>query len=334
MTYDETDPQIDLVRWETLKNRLADETGRGITLTRIGNEIGASEEELQSWLEQAKWCWTMRRIGEPSRAERIERGLAAHFDELDQQRADARRRDPGFTDTSVMLTLREAFETARTMTVMADIAVPPGAGKTRSMHAYLARCRKEEGFDCPVWHISLNEWGLTPRSILCQIAESVKHRRDHLPGNDEYTLSRWIAEKTEGRRGLLIIDEAQHLADAKLDHGVRTLNGLRSFVDRGLFGIALLNNGEIYRRLSGSKQAYAQLLSRMSNWRVESAGVTEHDIDLIMAAWGVSGRAERAWCIKAGLGPGQMRAVIEAFRRSSDKYGVIDITTLTAGRGG
>ncbi|GAB3266108.1 TniB family NTP-binding protein [Chitinimonas naiadis] len=326
---------INMAVWEPLKNRLMDELSNGFTLARFGNEIGISEEVITMWLKKDRWLWIPRRAGEPCQAERIERGLTARFEEIDIERTDAKKRHPGFVETSVTKTVLDAFNTAREMAVMVDIAIQPGAGKTSALREYLARCRKEEGFECPIWQVSLSEWGLTPRNVLCQISESLRRSDDSFPPTgDEFAISRWISETTEGRGGLLIVDEAQHLADAKLDHGVRILNGLRTFVDRGLFGIALLNNGEIYRRLAAGKQSHAQLLSRMASWRVASKGVTEHDVDLVMAAWGVTGRAERDWCVKVGTGPGQLRAIVEAFRRSNDRYGLIDIATLTDGRGG
>lgn len=165
------------------------------------------------------------------------------------------------------------------------------------------------------------------KAVLSSIAAEVDKKYHFNKSQNDFELDYHIEEKTRGRGGILIIDEAQHLADAKIEHGIRIINGLRRYVDKGLFGIALLNNGEIYRRISGGK--YAQLLSRMQDWRIEIKGVTEHDIDLVMAAWGVSGKDERKWCIKRGMGPGQLRAVVNGFHNALLECDSIDISTLS-----
>ena len=114
------------------------------------------------------------------------------------------------------------------------------------------------------------------------------------------------------QKGLLIIDEAQYISyfsgNIPRPSGMNILNSLRPFVDRGMFGIALLSNGENFKRVT-SKNGSAQLSSRMSIEKL--AKLQESDIDLIMQAYGVSGKQEREWCVKVGMGAGGLRNIIK-----------------------
>lgn len=322
---------IDLERWERLKNRMIDEISNGFTLERIANEAGPGfvAGHLEKWIADPEW-WRdsgRSRIGDQSMADRIETALETYFAGLDADRMEAKKRNPGRVETSIMKSVFKGFKMARSVPAMVDICAPAGAGKTQALEEYVNRCRKEEGLDCPVWSVGLGEFELTTRAVLLAIAEQVdsQYRRDRQ--KNDYEINFHIEEKTRGRGGILIIDEAQHLADAKLEHGIRIVNGLRRYVDKGLFGIALLNNGEVYRRISGGK--HDQLLSRMREWRLEAEGVTEHDIDLLMAAWGVSGKEERRWCVARGMGPGQLRAMADGFKHAAADCDVIDMSTLS-----
>nr|WP_124705251.1 AAA family ATPase [Sulfuriferula multivorans]GBL46465.1 DNA transposition protein \ len=322
--------EIDLERWERLKNRMIDEISNGFTLERIANEAGPAfvAGHLEKWAANPEW-WrdgSRGRIGDQSMADKIESVLETYFAGLDADRMEEKKRNPGRVETSVMQSVFKGFKMARRVPAMVDICVPAGAGKTQALDEYINRCRKEEGLDCPVWSVGLSEFGLTTRAVLSMIAANVDSQYRHDKSRNDFEIDFHIEEKTRGLGGILIIDEAQHLADAKLEHGIRIVNGLRRYVDKGLFGIALLNNGEVYRRISGGK--HDQLLSRMKEWRVEVKSVTEHDIDLVMAAWGVSGKEEREWCVERGTGPGQLRAMVSGFKRSLLDFDVIDISTL------
>jgi DNA transposition AAA+ family ATPase len=317
-------------RWRQLRDRLIDEISGGMTINRISIEIDNEfmPGQLEAWAKDEHWGRdTARVFTDASLAERIEKTLAIYFDDLDSERLQQKRRSPVRVETSVMAAVFEGFGMARTAPAMVDISVPAGAGKTEAMDEYVKQCKKEEGIDCPVWTIGLSEFGLTVKSVLTMIASEVdpKHHR-HSSALNDFELDFLIEKETRGRGGLLIIDEAQHLADAKLDHGIRIVNGLRRYVDKGLFGIALLNNGEVYRRVNSEK--YSQLLSRMKEWRVEVKGITEQDVDLVAAAWGITGKDARAWCVNKAKGPGQLRALVSAFKRAQMEYGEITLAAL------
>lgn len=329
----EENPVLDkesLAHWEQLRNRLADELSRGFTVARLATETGLMAAQVEAWAADPSRFREPRNYGESSLAQHIEASLSKRFAELDEDRE--LRRAPGTVriETSVMLRAMHAFSLARKTPAMVDFTAPPGVGKSQAVDEYLANCRKFEGFGAPVWKIELSEFTLSAKGVLTLLAEQIKRAPNV---GSEFELARHIEAATEGRSGVLIIDEAQHLADAlNINSGLRIINGLRRFVDKGLFGIVFVNNGEIYRRLQDGK--HAQLFSRMEAWRVEVGSVTDDDVDRIMAVWGVSGKPEREYSVKIASSRGTLRSLTNLYRRTLEEFGSIDVDLMRSVREG
>jgi len=345
---------FDAARWEALKNRLFDELARGYTMLQAAietmtpeNRIRKQNGDVNSWkasIEQ--WAQDGSKFRSPPRnfdevlclAERIETALESWFGELDKERAE-NPFVPGFTfmPTSVSMKQIEGFQKARSLVEMVEIEAPPGSGKTFTTAHYLAQCRKAEGFNCPVWSIALRETNCTLKIILYEIALAMhggdSRANGEFPslGYGDSWLSNHIADMAATRKGgLLIIDEAQtmfeHLKGATNRHGINIINELRRFTDAKLFGIALLSNGEILRQ--ARQQKSVQLARRMEAWRITAGKPKAEDVDLIMADWNVTGKAERAWSVKVGTGEGGIGALTSIYRASLHQFGEINITTL------
>jgi hypothetical protein len=184
--------------------------------------------------------------------------------------------------------------------------------------------------------ITLTECNITNRLITWEIYKAIAGNDNSMNDigsperNSEYEMNERIAELcVNNPNGLLIIDEAQHIGQF---HGnvrpnsLSIINALRNYCDRGLFGIALLSNGEVYDRTKKTKNS-TQLSSRI--WRVRVNKPTENDIDMIMSAWGVSGKLERELSIQLGTGEGCLRTLTDAFRIARYKYPGEEITYKT-----
>lgn len=339
----------DLARYESLRNRLADEMARGFSLMAIANITRSNDYRgpSASWLDTlSTWTKGSERLREPGRysiddpsqAERIETALEKWFCELDAERA-SKPLDPGFVETSVFKNMFRGFKMAEEESEMVEIACPPGSGKTTNAAHYLAQRRKAEGFNCPVWLITLSESNISQKLITIDITKAMKgntmaaldssgHKED-----SQYVLDGNIEEMCQNvRGGLLIIDEAQHIGvfngNARTN-GLNIINGLRVFCDRGLFGIALLSNGEVYQRAAHGKNS-TQLSSRMEHWRVNAGKPTENDVDLIMSSWGVSGKLEREKSIELGTGKGGLRTLINLYRRTLKEFPEITYASMTS----
>lgn len=298
-------PPYDIARYETLKGRLADEMARGLSLRAIANitKPKGHHGNADSWMATLD-AWSKgkemlreasRYSGEPSLAEKVDDALDKWFHDLDAERA-RNPLDPGFVETSVFIKMLGGFNLAEGECKMVEISTPPGNGKTTNTMYYISQRRKADGFDCPVWMITMSESNVNQKSISLDILDSMRvsgRVMQDYEGKNQYAIDRAIEEACQNvRGGLLIIDEAQHIGEFNGTPRVNSLNiinALRWFCDRGLFGIALLSNGEVYRRTLKSKNS-TQLSSRMESWRVNAGRPNENDIDLIMASWGVSGK--------------------------------------------
>ena len=337
----EFDPErlIDTARWEALRNRLADEFGRnGSYKRRLLTEINEDELRLDGWLKDpSAFSSGFVRVGQKSRTILIAEAIESSLSALDAERATNSEGEPKRAQTSVIRDIGKAISTARNMQIAMLLDAPPGIGKTEGIQEYIAIARKTEGFDCPVWLIELDEYCLSQKAILTLIARQVVGL-GRFDERTEFSISEAIVNATLGRKGVLLIDEAQHLGDANMKRWLPIINGLRRLVEKGGFGLVLLGNGEIYRNLDTAK--HAQLTSRLFEDRVEfvglgqrrkkgQPGLTESDVDAVMAAWGVHGIEERKFCITIAKKPGALRVLCKKFRKARYEFKEINFKTLS-----
>lgn len=311
-------------RWEKLTGRLADEISRGHLMARLANEIGVKTQSIYYWSQEFRERENNDRWSD---AAKLEDALEARFAELDKERATTKAKIPTRIETSVTRAVMKAIKTARDEQQIVDICAPSGSGKSQGVTEYLAQVRKAEGFNCPVWTVELTAFAMSKKSILEMIATACVSP-SYVVSNELHAV-RAIEEATQGRGGVLIIEEAQHLGDLKNIDGIHIFNGLRRYVDAKCFGVALIGNGELYEVLKKGKGS-AQLISRMASFREIIPGCTDDDVDRIMQAWGVIGKAERAACLKIAKSPGALRNLTGVFQRALREYGVIDLATINA----
>jgi|GEM_PF-5883847 len=347
-TQNQTQTPYDFARYEKLSHRLADELARDKnTLLKIANitkpkSFRESGYAKNLWYDRlTEWTKSSENLRQPSRyfgelsiAEQIETALEHYFIGLDVERAQ-NKNNPGFVETSVFRNIVQGFHMSRELCRMVEISTPPGSGKTTAAKHYRALCQKAESFDCPVWMITLSECNISTRLILWEILKAMTDDSSMFEYGSperktEYEMIEQIAQLcSDKQRGLLIIDEAQHIGQFHGNvrpHGLNIINALRSLCDRGLFGIALLSNGEVHDRARKSRNSI-QLSSRIL--LVEVKKPTENDIDLIMSAWEVSGKLERELSIKLGTGNGGLRTLTDAYRLALHKYDEIAYAAIT-----
>jgi hypothetical protein len=335
----------DIARYEAIKHRLLDEMTRStflqiVTVTAPSYETFTArkfntlswKDAVEHWLKDgSKFRSPGRGFDELPLADKIETALEVYFDELDQERSKLPP-EPRFVLTSVAQHIFAKLHKARQLKEIIEISVPAGHGKTRALIEYQNQCRKAEGFTCHVWIVAMNTIDVSLKGTLYQIALALHSTAENsgiIKPHDRMTsieLARDIETlATLQPNGLLVLDEAQHIcylsANMQRPSGQDILNALRVFTDKSLFGIALMSNGEVYRRVT-SKNGSPQLSSRIISEKI--AMIKEDDIDLIMQAYGVSGKKERDWCVKVGMGEGGLRRVIKAF--ANIRYERLEIT--------
>jgi len=329
---------FDEMRYQAISNRLADELARGATLLRIAIETNIDNEQLAAWTKTPEefLYHPPRYTDQVSTGENIEAKLTAWLDEQEAERA-AKPFTPGYVDITVSRNVIEGLEMARATCKPVEISSAPGTGKTSGVVEYLTKCRKAEGFACPVWMITLHETNISLKIIYQEILSQLKTKKswERVSGeSSEYALQCEIEDSAARlkRGGLLIIDEAQHIGKFNGNirpNGRNILNGLRCLTDQKLFGIAFLCNGEVFEQANTAKARTIQHTSRMKAWRVDAKKNTADDIDQIMAAWKVSGKDERILSHNIGLSEGGLRALTEIYERALFKFGVINANTIS-----
>ena len=189
--------------------------------------------------------------------------------------------------------------------IASDIAViygGAGLGKTTSVEEY-ARANPS------VWAVTMTPatTGVVP--CLDEIAETLGIRG--VTGGAG-KLQRAIAQRLKNTKGLLVIDEAQHLS-------VPALDAVRALHDATGIGIALVGNEAVYARMTGGHRAvYLDRLYSRVGKRVRLTRPTKGDVDALIDAWpNVDRKYARKLLHEIAAKPGGLRGLTKVLRLAS-----------------
>lgn len=231
--------------------------------------------------------------GDGSRmCEKLERWLAAR-----ERRAAAQVPLPQqiFVATPTAQAIHDVLAHAQDLPDMVTITGAPGTGKTSAVCAYVRAN--------PNVHKLVAEPALNTVRALLQALAALLGVYDL---GSQHRISRLVGRRLTGTRGLIVVDEAQHLSSAMLDQ-------LRAFHDQAPVGIALVGNEAVIGRLEGGRRSaeYAQLYSRVGmRLRVgRSARAVAADVEPLLTAWDVPEGEVRARLRAVARQPGALRAM-------------------------
>jgi hypothetical protein len=174
-----------------------------------------------------------------------------------------------------------------------------GLGKTRSVRQYAATRPN-------VWIATMSPATSTPSACLDEICEALGMREG--PGGSAARMQRALIRRLRDTKGLLVLDESQHLA-------VAALETVRAIHDAAEIGLALVGNERVYSRLSSSGQAalFAQLYSRVGK-RLHLTIPRREDVEAVLAGWGIAEREAVSYLWSIARTPGALRGVVKALR--------------------
>lgn len=274
---------------DTLRQAIQAELGRpGMSQNRLSRETGINKSRLSQWLA-GKYAGNSEAVAEQLRLwlRREETGNArAAGDPSDWQ--------PTPTGNGVLSALRYAQE-------FGDIALiygGAGVGKTCSALHY-------KGSSPNVWIATMSTAVLSVSSCLERVAGAV--RLPNCPSGALRTENA-IVERLEGTKGLLVVDEAQHLSVACLEE-------LRSLHDATGIGLAIIGNETVYARITGGtrKASFAQLFSRIG-FRMSLSAPSDRDVGAILDAWRIEEKKARRLCAEIAGKPGALRNLVKVLR--------------------
>lgn len=274
----------------------------GLSQAAAAKEIGVSPASLNQWL-QGKYL---------GNNEELEEKAGRWLDARDR-RDDAAGTivaPPRWFRTPSSQKILDTLAYAQMAGDIVCVYGGPGVGKTVTLRQY-------RDTNPATWIATMAPDSAPVVPALEEVAEAVG-LRDAAGGARK--IARAVRRKVEGTRGLLIIDEAQHLSVAALEE-------LRSIHDATGIGLALVGNEAVYARLTGGTRAshFAQLFSRIGS-RLFISRPTIGDVRALAAAWGVKGKAEMDLLQQMASKPGALRGVSKVLALASMSAAGAEIT--------
>ena len=203
---------------------------------------------------------------------------------------------PDFVDTPTAAKIFADFDFVKMFGKMGVVYGASGVGKTQAARQYT--------------RANNNVWMITARPSICTINEVLYEMALELGISDAPKragkLSRMLKIKLAGTRGLMIIDEADHLP-------LKVLEELRILQEDSEVGFMLIGNDKVYTQMQGGfnqRHEFARLWSRNAK-RQSVQKNSKKDIDAVAAAWGLelSDSKLMTALYSIGQGAGSLRAL-------------------------
>lgn len=223
--------------------------------------------------------------------------MAATQAELQQQVAIV----PGFQKTLTAQRIHNISNWARRGNICAVVG-DPGVGKTASIDQYCASTP-----NC--WKITAKPSCSGVSGVLNAVLSEIMPSNARTGGIPQHT-GAWVRRAIADKEGVLFVDEAQFLNASAFEE-------LRALHDATKVGLVFAGNRDVLSRIEGKARAaeFAQLTSRLGIVHVFSQPA-EEDVEIMLAAWGITAPRETAFLSKIALRPGggairQMSKILE-----------------------
>lgn len=207
---------------------------------------------------------------------------------------------PDYVETISARAVMGALSFAQMAEAVSVVYGGAGVGKTTTVRRYRQQAPN-------VWLVTATPACASTGALLKRIAQTLGMRTT---GTVD-ALESAIIERVRETRGLLVIDEAQHLT-------YRALDAVRSIHDAAGVGLALVGNEIVYSQLTGGSRSvgFAQLFSRVAK-RVRLARPKDGDVLALLDAWGIKDKDTRQFCLAIGRRPGALRGLSQTLRLAS-----------------
>ncbi|EBT2372241.1 AAA family ATPase [Salmonella enterica] len=211
---------------------------------------------------------------------------------------------PEFVVTPTVKNIWGAFQYAQLTQSIAVVYGNPGLSKTTARDRFVASRPN-------VWTFTVSRSSVKVAGCLYAIAQAIGVKEPQVYRPD--FLYRQVRDELKGKKGLIIVDEADRL-------GYETLEELRILQEESQVGLVLIGNHNVYKRLTGNESRnvdFARLFSRIAA-RVVIEKATQADIDAIADACGLTQDARQVinWIARQ---PGALRMVFYSLQLASTK---------------
>jgi DNA transposition AAA+ family ATPase len=250
------------------------------SMAQFATETGVQYSTLHAWAKST-YKGNNLRIAKQINAWLITRAAR-------QKTAATTRSEPSFLMTPTASRVWDMLERAQTLPDMVMISGAAGIGKTKAVQAFV-----ESGSN--VWMLTAEPCHDTVNALLTELSEALGTEWQYRGA----AMSRAIRKRLTGTKGLLIIDEAQHLTP-------RVRDQLRATVHDGAhIGIALVGGLEMTVQFQRElqQQKFAQLTRRIG-LRIERKTPFKRDVEMLLDAWGVDLTDARELAMGIAMKPG------------------------------
>lgn len=274
----------------------------GVKQSQIAREANLSSTVVSQWLKD-EYSGNNSAVESKLTAWRDAREARANAPALDEV---------AWVDTPTSKRIIDVLSYAQQYRDFALIYGGAGLGKSVALRRYAAKAVN-------VWVVTVNPADATMAASLEAIAQALNLRD---VSTRPSVLLREISARLMHTRGLLVIDEAQHL-------DVRSLECIRTLHDQTGVGLVLVGNETVYARISGgSRRAnFAQLFSRIGR-RLHLVTPTDADVNAIASAWKLAGAREMEIAREISAAPGALRGLVKTLRLA--KLAALNQKAITA----
>ena len=255
-----------------------------LTQAKLARETGVNGGALSAWVN-GKYTGNVETVEEPIK----------HWMALNERKVQVFVEAPSFIEIPTAKMVFSVLDMARILPTMVTIYGASGVGKTKACQAYQQQ-------NTNVWMITASPARATLSSILYELAlelgiNDAPRRKDRL--------SRLIVKKLQKSKGLVIIDESDHLPYDALEE----IRIIQEEVEK------------VYNRIQGGvNQAheYARLWSRIGKHTPIKAS-TKGDIKAIAGAWGLDVSDKDLMTVLNSIGTkaGGLRALTQYLKLSA-----------------
>lgn len=227
---------------------------------------------------------------------KVEHRVASYFANREARAASQQIRPeaPGFFATPSGEAIIDVLQHAQVAADIVAVSAAPGIGKTMAVRHYTAT--------------RPNVWLMTAQPLTASAGKAVRALGTAMGITEKGAAERAAAiiERARGSRGLIIVDEAQHLLPTAIDQ-------LRSMHDAAGVGLALVGSPLVRERLGGTNPHLAQLFSRVG-MRLRRDRPLAGDVTALLDAWAIAGDAERRLVSAIARKPGALRGATKVLQ--------------------
>lgn len=260
-----------------------------ITQAQLAREVDVSGSAVSQWIA-GKYAGD---------SVALEGRLQIWLDSYRARQADGRRMPtaPSYQMTPTGMRVMGAISYAQDAADIAVVYGAAGVGKTSAIRAYVAS--------------SIACWVVTMTPAMSSVVTALEEICEAL-GISEHggaaRLYRAILRKVRNSRGVLLIDEAQHLSQAAFDQ-------IRAIHDDAGIGLVFVGNEELAARLMSSSRS--SRLDRLTSRIGKVLRLTKpvgKDIDGLIDAWGIKDAKCRQQLHQIATGRGALRTLTKVLR--------------------